>query len=322
MPRRMARRGGDNQNDYAHEEFNRNIWVQNGGPGGIAMKRGYLLKPLRSLGKSKMQVQKFTFKNEKQQIAITGSPTGGTFTLTFGGQTTSAIPYNASKLQVQTALNALSSISGEEGEVECTGGPLPATAIVVEFKEELEETNLPQMTKATSFTGGTSPTMTITTTQQGQPAAWSDDEGEIVKVRDPLGLPDWNEMQQITLVGTPTSGTLKISLQTNQTGNINFDATNLEIQAELEALPLIGSSNVAVTWGPWPINPIKIEFINDLAGDEFPLMTIQTVSGGLSATVIELQRPGTLATGTIVVAVEHSQSKELFAIATKCREDE
>src|SRR6266851_2233169 len=45
-----------------------------------------------------------------QQVQLTGSPTGGTFTLTFNGQTTSAIAYNASAATVQSALQALSTI--------------------------------------------------------------------------------------------------------------------------------------------------------------------------------------------------------------------
>jgi hypothetical protein len=45
-----------------------------------------------------------------QQVQLTGNPTGGTFTLTFNGQTTSAIAYNASASTVQSALQALSSI--------------------------------------------------------------------------------------------------------------------------------------------------------------------------------------------------------------------
>ena len=45
-----------------------------------------------------------------QQVQLTGNPTGGTFTLTFGGQTTSAIAYNASASTVQSALQALSTI--------------------------------------------------------------------------------------------------------------------------------------------------------------------------------------------------------------------
>ena len=49
-------------------------------------------------------------------IGACGYPTGGTFTLTFGSQTTSALAWNATASQVQTALQALSSI----GSGNCT----------------------------------------------------------------------------------------------------------------------------------------------------------------------------------------------------------
>lgn len=48
--------------------------------------------------------------DEVQTVTISGGPTGGTFTLTFNGQTTAAIPYNATALQVQAALQALSNV--------------------------------------------------------------------------------------------------------------------------------------------------------------------------------------------------------------------
>ena len=45
-----------------------------------------------------------------QVVKLTGSPTGGTFTLSFGGDTTSNIAYNASAATVQSDLAALASI--------------------------------------------------------------------------------------------------------------------------------------------------------------------------------------------------------------------
>lgn len=64
-------------------------------------------------------------------LAQGGTWTGGTFLLTVGGQTTQPIPYNATALQVQTALAALSSVG--QNNVVCTGGPLPGTLITVIF---------------------------------------------------------------------------------------------------------------------------------------------------------------------------------------------
>ncbi|MFD9004521.1 hypothetical protein ACFV0T_26770 [Streptomyces sp. NPDC059582] len=103
--------------------------------------------------------------DEVQTVTITGTPTGGTFTLTFNSQTTAAIAYNAAASAVQSALEALSNIA--PGDVVCAGGPLPGTAVTVTFGGAYDGTNVPQMTAAGSFTGGTSPAVTVTTTTPG-----------------------------------------------------------------------------------------------------------------------------------------------------------
>lgn len=57
-------------------------------------------------------------------VTIGGSPTGGTFTLTYAGQTTSGIAYNAAASAVQSALEALSTIgSGNATVTGSAGGP-------------------------------------------------------------------------------------------------------------------------------------------------------------------------------------------------------
>jgi hypothetical protein len=59
--------------------------------------------------------------DEVQRVTV--SATGGTFTLTYSGQTTSALAWDATGAQVKAALEALTSISGAGGSVEVTGGP-------------------------------------------------------------------------------------------------------------------------------------------------------------------------------------------------------
>ncbi|MEW1565830.1 hypothetical protein AB0454_22925 [Streptomyces sp. NPDC093509] len=103
--------------------------------------------------------------DEVQTVTITGTPTGGTFTLTFNSQTTSAIPYNAAAAAVQSALEALSNIA--PGDVVCAGGALPGTPVTVTFGGTYDGSNVPQMTATPSFTGGTSPAVAVTTTTPG-----------------------------------------------------------------------------------------------------------------------------------------------------------
>jgi hypothetical protein len=54
---------------------------------------------------------------------VTVDATGGFFTLKFGASTTSEIPATATAAEVQTALNALTSINTEGGSVSVSGGP-------------------------------------------------------------------------------------------------------------------------------------------------------------------------------------------------------
>lgn len=107
--------------------------------------------------------------NEVQTLTITGTPTGGNFTLTFDGQTTGNIAYNANAAAVQSALEALSNIA--VGDVTCGGGALPGTPVTITFTGRLAARRLPEITaNSAGLTGGTTPTATIATTTDGSPA--------------------------------------------------------------------------------------------------------------------------------------------------------
>jgi hypothetical protein len=103
--------------------------------------------------------------NEVQTVTITGTPTGGTFTLTFNGQTTGNIVYNAAAAVAKTALDALSNIN--VGDVTVGGGPGPGTPYTVTFTGQYASTNVAQMTAAHAFTGGTTPNIAVVTTTPG-----------------------------------------------------------------------------------------------------------------------------------------------------------
>lgn len=115
----------------------------------------------RGLGNSSDQLYTITWdetaltsltatNNELQEILIDSAVSAGTFTLTYSGQTTSAIAYNASAATIQTALEALSNIGVGEALVSgSVGGPF-----TVEFALTLGGTNLTQMTCTPTLTGG------------------------------------------------------------------------------------------------------------------------------------------------------------------------
>lgn len=102
--------------------------------------------------------------NEVQRITMGGSVTAGVFYLSFRGQTTSWIGYNASAGTVQAALEALSTIGASN--VSCSGGPFPNTAVTVTFTNTLGSQDVPELT-TTSALGGSSPTVTVSTVTPG-----------------------------------------------------------------------------------------------------------------------------------------------------------
>jgi hypothetical protein len=111
------------------------------------------------------------FVDELQSVKI--DATGGQFKLTFEGQQTANIAYNATAAKVREELEALSNIA--PGDVEVTGGPGNSggtTPYVVKFLLAYAGTNVGQMTVAngTSPLSGGGAAGTVTTTTQGSKA--------------------------------------------------------------------------------------------------------------------------------------------------------
>lgn len=101
--------------------------------------------------------------NEVQTVTLTGNPTGGHFTLTYYGSTTSNIQHNASATTVQSRLENLDTIpTGAVSVTGPNGGPY-----VVTFVGELGSQDVPTMTGADTMTGGTSPAVSIAVTTAG-----------------------------------------------------------------------------------------------------------------------------------------------------------
>src|SRR3954447_5712686 len=112
--------------------------------------------------------------NEVQSLAISGTPTAGTFRLAFKSVSTTAIAYNATAAAMQAALEAISTIG--TGNVICAGGPLPASPVTITFQGQLAGSNQPLLTvNSAAFTAGTTPAATVTETTPG------------VGLYDPLG---------------------------------------------------------------------------------------------------------------------------------------
>lgn len=98
--------------------------------------------------------------DEIQQI--TTDSTGGTFTVSFGGQTTAPIAFDATAAQVEAALEALSTIG--ENNVSVTGS---AGTYVITFTNALGRQNVAQVTCGSASLTGNAHTMVPSTLTAG-----------------------------------------------------------------------------------------------------------------------------------------------------------
>lgn len=104
--------------------------------------------------------------DETQTIRVSATTTGGTFTLTFNGQTTAPIAFNANAAAIASALGALSNIGAANVQVTGTGTVNTANQTAL-WKGTFEEQGVPQLTSNSTGLTGTSPTVAIATTREG-----------------------------------------------------------------------------------------------------------------------------------------------------------
>src|SRR3954447_16799397 len=100
---------------------------------------------------------------DEQQTVRATNATGGTFTLTWKGQTTAPLAYNATRDQIDAALEALPNIGANN--IQTSGGPVNTANVNVFFRRTLQQSNQDQITANGAALTGTSPTVATTTAQ-------------------------------------------------------------------------------------------------------------------------------------------------------------
>ena len=176
---------------------------------------------------------------------------GGTFRLTFDNgtvsDTTGLLSVSASPADVQTALAGLASI--DAGQVQVTGpsgGPY-----AVSLGGLAANTGNLFMPDASGLTGGTGVTVGTNTNGSGQ-----------------------NQISQVTITSA-TDGQVALQISvggvTRTTAAIPGNAVPAEVQAALEALPLIGVGNVNASGSP---GNVFVELTGDLATTAFAVAVV------------------------------------------------
>jgi RHS repeat-associated protein len=199
-----------------------------------------------------------------QQVTLTGSPTGGTFTLTFNGQTTSAIAYNASASSVQSAFQSLSSVGSGNALVASPTG----SGWVIRFAGTLAGSVQASITgNGSGLTGGTNPAVSITVTSLGG------DAGRVQQVTDPRGLITKTDTDWLgrTVRTVEAFSTFNPSSSSDKTTEYTYDGSNqmLTLQADLA-----GSAYEQTKWLYGVTTPNSGVNSNDILGSmQYPNKT-------------------------------------------------
>ena len=219
-------------------------------------------------------------QSEVQTITISGSPTGGTFTLSYRGQTTTAIAYNAAAAAVDSALEALSTIGA--GNVVVGGGPGPATPWTVTFGGALASTNARPLTAASSLTGGTNPAIAITETTPG----FSVRGVHTIVPSDASSLP-WLTVEERMSASFESFrytdakiGRLRFECDSGYMGgSVDLSALTqssgftAQTTPAIDSSPMITGSQVVVYWNgvALPAKSMNFEIQNNMEDDDFRL---------------------------------------------------
>jgi hypothetical protein len=194
--------------------------------------------------------------DEIQTIEIDDDCSGGTFTLTYAGQTTGALAHNASAAVVEAALEALSTLG--LGTATVTGA---SPIWTVTFTGTKSQTSMALIVgDGALLTGGVVTDIQIAETVAGVDAV--------------------AEQQDFLVSGTWTSGTFTLitpaAMGGETTGPIDFDASIAEIEMALEALDgiAVGEATVAeiVAMGADAGN-FHVTFSGALAGPQDQITT-------------------------------------------------
>lgn len=200
-------------------------------------------------------------RNEIQTIAV--SATGGTFTLTAGAQTTSAIAWNASTGTLQTRIQT--DLSTTWVAVTVTGSGTNASPWVVTATNPANMAIALLTANAGSLTGGAG---TITELTAGHAGT--------------------NEVQTVTLASGVNAGTFTLAFNGSPpTEALAWNSTGAQVQAALLALSTINTVTVAGSaGGPWTVTwsgnqaglpqPLLVADGSQLTGMLVPPVTLST----------------------------------------------
>lgn len=223
-----------------------------------------------------------------------GDPSTGTFTLTFDGDTTTDLAAGSTAAQVDTALNALTSITS-------AGGVTVTSAAVGQYQIAFDSAGVRNI--ITANTDALYPASSAyiyeatagdVSTKEVQIAAIEVDNAAYVELTTDIAAPaatvttvregvtdTTSELQRIEISGDPYLGTFAITINGNTSSAISIDATIDELTTAIEGISGIGAGNVVVTGS---ITDFTIQFASSLGNVAEASVDVANLTGSVGKT--------------------------------------
>lgn len=229
------------------------------------------------------------FGQNEQKTTITVDATGGTYTITYAGQTTAAIAYNATAGAVQTALELLLNIAPGDiavtGGVGASGGGVP---YVITYLKTGTLDDTAGMTTTPTLTGGAATAVAVTTNKITTGTA-ATGYTHTITCKD-VGSVPWVSAEERIADGYETFkytdckvNTLHLEADANgflmgsagiigMTQALQSSPTAVSLQ-RWDTSPLMVGSNVTVQYGgaTLPAKSFSLDFTNNIEDDDFRL---------------------------------------------------
>lgn len=272
-----------------------------------------------------------------------GDPSTGTFTLTFDGDTTTDLAAGSTAAQVDTALNALTSItsaggvtvtSAAAGQYQIAFDSVGARNLITANTDALYPASSAYIYEATAGDASTKEVQVANievdnaayvelTTDIAAPAA------TVTTVRE--GVTDTtSELQRIEISGDPYLGTFAITINGNTSDAISIDATLDELTTAIEGITDIGAGNVVVTGS---ITDFTIQFAASLGNVAEATVDVANLTGAIGKTgtidfntnqFLELLNGSAQVSATLEIVkfkTTGSKSSTVLQAPITCRED-
>ncbi|MFZ5560376.1 MAG: DUF4347 domain-containing protein, partial [Pseudomonadota bacterium] len=228
--------------------------------------------------------------NETQRFGY--SAEAGTFKLTYNGQTTAAIAWNATAADVETALEALTSVNA--GGVSVSGTGTYNNPFVFELTDVADKTAagaFHQLAAVSSDLARSDQKLSVSTITEGT--------GPV------------REIQQIVV--DATGGDFNLTFGSETTGFIDWNADAAAVKAALEALPNVTTVNV--TGSGTAADPWLLEFVDHTEGSNAPELSLfdWTLEGNTrTGTVTTVQEGNATAAANEVQRIESALTTGKF----------